>query len=299
MAALVSLGANLADAKIRIAAAAAMIASDFGHDRVAFSPLLTTPPIGGPKGQLPFFNAVARLDVACDPFELWNHLSSIEEGLGRTRRVRWESRRIDLDVLLVDECRIWTPKFKLPHPRMVTRRFLLLPAAALAPRWTEPVSGLTLSELREQRGYAPAKILVAVDPRADVDRLRSQTLEQLHDRDQLRIRWLSWPLQESDPVNWLGRHAELAAIQLLIVAAYAPEPLMAAWEDTTREWAIALNLTDDRSSNAARPQCWRTAKYLLACHDGDWAAHELAAALNAWSCGYDEVEPPDMWVKFQ
>jgi 2-amino-4-hydroxy-6-hydroxymethyldihydropteridine diphosphokinase len=47
-------------------------------------------------------------------------------------------RLIDLDVLLYDEETIDTPELRVPHPRMLERRFVLVPLAEIAPNFQHP-----------------------------------------------------------------------------------------------------------------------------------------------------------------
>ncbi len=129
--ALVSLGANLGNARASINSAAGLLIEAFGRDRVRLSSLISSPAIGGPAGQDDFYNAVAAIDTDQSVFAFWHVLREIESQLGRERRLRWESRRIDLDILIYGNMRLWTPHLKIPHPRMVTRSFAILPAAEL------------------------------------------------------------------------------------------------------------------------------------------------------------------------
>ncbi len=50
-----------------------------------------------------YTNAVALIHTELEPLELLDLLLAIENQMGRTRRVKWESRVIDLDVLTYDD----------------------------------------------------------------------------------------------------------------------------------------------------------------------------------------------------
>ena len=95
-------------------------------------------PIGGPAGQEPFLNAAALLETSLPPAELLARLQRIELHLGRTRETRWAARTLDLDLLLYDNLVLNTPYLTLPHPRMAFRRFVLEPAAEVAPEMAHP-----------------------------------------------------------------------------------------------------------------------------------------------------------------
>ncbi len=146
---LISFGANLGVPAITIGQAAQQIQQLLGQRLQSFqlSRLVRTPAVGGPAGQPPFVNAVAALDVTeCSAWDVWHIVREVEHALGRVRQERWEARRIDLDVLMFDDQRVWTPQFKLPHPRMVMRRFILQPAMDVAAEWIEPVSAGRLED---------------------------------------------------------------------------------------------------------------------------------------------------------
>jgi 2-amino-4-hydroxy-6-hydroxymethyldihydropteridine diphosphokinase len=74
-------------------------------------------------------------------------LLTIEQDMGRIRRKRWESRIIDLDLLLFGLEVINEKHLTVPHPLMHERRFVLVPLVQLEPNLTHPSLGLTMSEL--------------------------------------------------------------------------------------------------------------------------------------------------------
>lgn len=129
----------------------------FGRESISFSRLYKTAAVGGPSGQEDFFNAVALIQSNYTAFEVWQFLNKTEQTLGRHRFKRWEARRIDLDVLLHESRTdsqspllpevVWTPTFKVPHPRMTMRTFVLTPACDVSPDWIEPVTRQSLNEL--------------------------------------------------------------------------------------------------------------------------------------------------------
>ena len=91
-----------------------------------------TDPVGGPE-QGPYLNLVAEIETRMDPFELLDCCHRIEAADGRERKVRWDARTLDLDVLLYDGVTIQSDELTIPHPRMNERRFVLAPLADIAP----------------------------------------------------------------------------------------------------------------------------------------------------------------------
>ena len=60
---------------------------------------------------------------------------------------RWAPRTLDIDMLLYGNEVSETPMLTLPHPRMTFRRFVLEPAAEIAPRMLHPVIGWPVERL--------------------------------------------------------------------------------------------------------------------------------------------------------
>ena len=103
----------------------------------AVSRVYETAPVGGPP-QDAYLNAVVAIKTNLDPQELLHHCQRIEDSAARERIERWGPRTLDVDLLIVDDCRIDNADLTLPHPRMWERGFVLAPLRDVAPDLVEP-----------------------------------------------------------------------------------------------------------------------------------------------------------------
>lgn len=161
---LIALGSNLGDRYAVLSEAIQRLAAHPDIHLLSRSDWFRTPPIGGPAGQGEFVNAAVCVETSLAPEALWQVLQQIEQQLGRQRRERWAARRVDLDLLLYGERVLQTPQLTIPHPRMAFRRFVLEPAAQVAPEMRHPLWGRTLQQLREHLDTAAPYIALTGPP---------------------------------------------------------------------------------------------------------------------------------------
>ena len=331
---LVSFGANIGDAWGTIQQAAARLQEQLcgavsdrneapgetiGEAAFQLSRCYRTPPVGGPSGQPPFVNAVAGLTTNASVWDVWHCIRLIEKEFGRERNLRWEARRIDLDILLYDDARIWTPHFKVPHPRMCMRRFILLPAVDVARDWIDPVSGWTIGQLADNLRSGAGNFVLMAERESKAESLLAEvarrTGAQWRTSDLANAsgtlhgdRLLGAKSTEVGAGRWVamrvGPLANVAgemsadetklATKLVIGLAPAIKAADVAWEDYHRELAMAFGVQAGAGAIAANERSggidsskrldWRGPRYLLASDDWDWAVQELVAALEAMDC---------------
>lgn len=111
----------------------------------------------------PFLNSALRVRITEPPVVVLEAMLEIERLMGRKRQVRWESRVIDLDLLLVDDTVIDVPSLTLPHPRLHERRFVLEPLSEIAARLLHPLLGCTIQALKESMKDAQEQQVCAIE----------------------------------------------------------------------------------------------------------------------------------------
>jgi 2-amino-4-hydroxy-6-hydroxymethyldihydropteridine diphosphokinase len=131
--AFIALGSNLQDPQLQVERALQTIANTLNIKLIKASSLFKTAPIGY-DNQPDFINAVAEIETDLSPLELLHTLLAIEAKHGRERPFPNAPRVLDLDVLLYANVELNTAELTLPHPRMHTRGFVMLPLAEIAPK---------------------------------------------------------------------------------------------------------------------------------------------------------------------
>lgn len=113
---------------------------------IARSPIIATRPLG-PSSRT-YANAATLVAAPLEPLAMLALLQVLERRFHRRRYRRWGPRTLDLDLLLWSGGRVNEPHLTVPHPAFRVRAFVLEPLHAIAPRWRDPVTGLTITQLR-------------------------------------------------------------------------------------------------------------------------------------------------------
>jgi len=138
--AFIAIGSNLQQPRFQVAQAFDLLAKLPQTRLVKRSSLYRTAPMGY-DNQPDFINAVAEVDTGLAPLQLLHELLALESAQGRERPFPNAPRVLDLDLLLYNGTMMQTPELTLPHPRMHTRGFVLLPLAEIAPELAIPPHG--------------------------------------------------------------------------------------------------------------------------------------------------------------
>lgn len=146
---LLSLGSNLGNRKININNAVRLLRAEGALKNIKLSGLYETEPVGY-TDQPWFLNAAASGLTSLSMHELIRLCKEIEFKVGRKTRERWHEREIDIDILLYGDEILSDEEITIPHPRMHERRFVLEPAAEIAPELMHPNLNKTVEQLLEE-----------------------------------------------------------------------------------------------------------------------------------------------------
>lgn len=128
-------------------------------NRAGVRPVRLSPWYGAaavPHGSGPaFVNAVVLVETSRPPQAILALCHGIERRFGRMRRQRNAPRVLDLDLVDYRGLRQERGAVRLPHPRALERRFVLLPLADVAPAWRPPGGGPPAWTLARRAPMAP------------------------------------------------------------------------------------------------------------------------------------------------
>lgn len=131
--ALIALGGNLGDRRATLQAAVDALPAA-GVRPLRCSSTYATAPVGGPPGQPDFLNACLEAETDLAPEVLLDAVKAIEVAAGRdlgAGYVHHGPRPVDLDLLLLGDEAYASERLQIPHPRMLERRFVLIPLLEL------------------------------------------------------------------------------------------------------------------------------------------------------------------------
>ncbi|WP_288955356.1 2-amino-4-hydroxy-6-hydroxymethyldihydropteridine diphosphokinase [uncultured Polaribacter sp.] len=103
-------------------------------------------PAWGFKGD-DFYNICVKVLSYLQPEALIDSLLAIENDLGRERSSEegYQNRRIDIDILLYDDEIIFSKELTIPHPKMLERKFVMVPLNEIAPTFVHPLNKQEIS----------------------------------------------------------------------------------------------------------------------------------------------------------
>jgi len=100
-----------------------------------------------------FLNLCVSVKTSLSPKELLIKLKHIEVEIGRTKKSKegvYESRLIDLDIILYDNTILDSQELRIPHPRYTERLFVLKPLNEIASNTIDPFFDKTIKQLLDE-----------------------------------------------------------------------------------------------------------------------------------------------------
>lgn len=142
----ISLGSNQGDRLKNLQTAVDAIFKQIGSVQL-IAKVYNTPALGfdGPD----FLNTCLVLHTEFSAEEVLKLLLNIETKMGRERQNSggYESRIIDLDILLFNTDVIHSKDLIIPHPQITNRKFVLQPLFEIGPKHEHPTLNLSIAEL--------------------------------------------------------------------------------------------------------------------------------------------------------
>lgn len=159
----VSFGSNIGNRYATLAGAYTAFCAHPQIEPLAPSRLFETAPVGGPGGQGRFLNTVLKISTSLSPHDLLARCMAVEQDFQRERKIRWDARTLDLDILLYGDQIIATADLEVPHPRMHQRRFVLVPLADVAADMTHPILHESIADLLARLPVEPGDVYPIAD----------------------------------------------------------------------------------------------------------------------------------------
>lgn len=146
-----ALGSNLGDKQKNIEDALDKITERIG-DITSLSAFYLTSPLGFQSENI-FVNCVCEVESQLDIHSIFVITQDIEREIGRSEKSengQYADRIIDIDLILAGDIVMDTPELTIPHPRFHIRSFVLDPLYEIAPDLVDPISGKSITKLREE-----------------------------------------------------------------------------------------------------------------------------------------------------
>ena len=134
-----SLGSNQGEKLENLQKAIHLIASEVGAIQ-KIAAVYKTPSWGFEGDE--FLNTCIKVSTYQAPEKLLQTLLAIEKKLGRTRKGQneYQNRPIDIDILLFDDEIIFSRTLTVPHPKMLLRKFVMVPLNEIASTFIHPIT---------------------------------------------------------------------------------------------------------------------------------------------------------------
>ena len=148
----INIGSNKGDRLTYIESAVAFISSLWPEGRLRRSDFFESEPWGFESpNRFVNLGVMIETEAEADPAETLLRLQRVEKSISpdphRDSSGGYTDRKIDIDLIAIDNITVESDSLTLPHPRMRERDFVMKPLCQLDPGWTDPVTGATALEI--------------------------------------------------------------------------------------------------------------------------------------------------------
>ncbi|MBN8570808.1 MAG: 2-amino-4-hydroxy-6-hydroxymethyldihydropteridine diphosphokinase [Ignavibacteria bacterium] len=140
------LGSNIGDRKKYLEEAIQEIKNIPGTKVLKLSSVYETEPWGFSE-QEEYLNAVIEIETEQAYEKLLKEVKAIEIILGRDKRDKWKSRKIDIDILFYGDLVYEDENLHIPHKHIEDRNFVLVPLNEIEPDFVHPITKKKISEI--------------------------------------------------------------------------------------------------------------------------------------------------------
>lgn len=131
--AVLCIGTNIGDRLQNLRNAVGALTFLFGTDVIKTSRIYETEPFEVPDKQENFYNCCVLLETQLSPEMLMGACLGIEAKMGRLRPYKNSPRIIDVDIIAYEGETVDSEYLTLPHPRFLSRAFVLKPLMDIFP----------------------------------------------------------------------------------------------------------------------------------------------------------------------
>lgn len=140
-----SIGGNLGEKLKNLQKACELI--ELGVGKITLQSSVYETAAWGNEAQPSFLNQVLLIETDLTAIEALHAVQKIEHSMGRIRSEKYGPRVMDIDILYYNDLVFQNRHLTIPHPEIAKRKFVLIPLAEIAPDWTDPVTGRTITAL--------------------------------------------------------------------------------------------------------------------------------------------------------
>lgn len=141
----IGLGSNLGQKEENLKLAISKVENEIGQ--ISKKSSLFETEAWGVENQGNYYNMAIEILTKLLPLELIEKVLELEKELGRVREKKWDSRIIDIDILLYENLIISTDHLHIPHLFLEKRNFVLEPLNEIIPNFIHPKLRKSIAQL--------------------------------------------------------------------------------------------------------------------------------------------------------